>query len=929
LAALPSLPSFAVDDAKHGASSLYGLFGNPPSACRPFVRWWWNGNRIQADELIRELHVLKAAGVGGVEINAVKFPDNTDDLGVKSLQWLSDEWVDMLQLTFDEAKKLDMICDLAAGSGTPFGGDFLQGAERGQMMVTSVVRLEGPMRYETSAFHLLKDADPKIAFPYSGRIPHLVSLKLVPDLLDSTDQETDLSSGIDFNDTFLIDVPKGKHVLYALVRVDAFAGIVNGAPGASGPALNYLNANAVMKYLTHVSESIESRIGALSNNVRSLFSGSIQPEEANWTEDMADTFRARNGYDIMPCLPYILSAHRRGADMSPGFREMILRMYCDLEATKAEMLRERFGKTYVEWCRSLNVRSRLQACGGGFFSVEGVVQCDIPEGASWTANRLHRHDGKEMHGGDARRERAYGMINRYVASSARLSGKRLVGAEEMTDMYRGFNTTLELLKIGCDRNTIAGVTHSIFNGFNYSPAEAPFPGWIRHGAYYSERNNWWNYLKYLNDYRARVSAILQNTDMYADIALLPPAVDMPTATGDRDAPLPAEIDAPYRSLLWETIHKNGNGADDISESVILASKVKDGWMYCGKRKYHSIFLMGTERMQPAALAVLYDFVASGGQVFCLEKYPLRSLGWRYHDEYDREAEMWLAKLKAMHHRFVLLKKPDDDDFMAWYLDVQRKYRLKPFVAIEKPDEYMMVNRYIGDDRSEFFFFANLNPNRSCSTVIRFPKETTARRYGWIWDLTDGKRYRIDTARDGGFLLYLAPADSRLIVFDREEKGEWWDLLPADGRNGRTLTGWDVELRHSCEIFVDKTRMHVPEDLRNTQYVNFTGTVFYNKKFHVDHPQQVILNLGRVWGISEVKINGKPCGVCWYGDHLYDLSGKLKQGENELEIKVTTPMGNYIRTLAENTSGQQWINSQGSSEPKQSMGLAGPVSLYEG
>ena len=88
------------------------------------------------DELKRELHILKEAGIGGVEINPVKFPGNdTDDLGKKSLPWLSDEWIDMLKVAFDEAKSLDMTCDLIVGSGWPFGAEFLTGDERADVVV--------------------------------------------------------------------------------------------------------------------------------------------------------------------------------------------------------------------------------------------------------------------------------------------------------------------------------------------------------------------------------------------------------------------------------------------------------------------------------------------------------------------------------------------------------------------------------------------------------------------------------------------------------------------------------------------------------------------------------------------------------------------------------------------------------------------------
>ncbi|MDR1594511.1 MAG: hypothetical protein LBS43_08535, partial [Prevotellaceae bacterium] len=40
---------------------LYSLFCDPPVTAKPFVRWWWNGDKVTASELLRELDVLKDA----------------------------------------------------------------------------------------------------------------------------------------------------------------------------------------------------------------------------------------------------------------------------------------------------------------------------------------------------------------------------------------------------------------------------------------------------------------------------------------------------------------------------------------------------------------------------------------------------------------------------------------------------------------------------------------------------------------------------------------------------------------------------------------------------------------------------------------------------------------------------------------------------
>ena len=81
LQAAPTQAEKAQQQASSG-NTYYDQFRNPEAKYRPFVRWWWNGDKVNADELRRELHLLKDAGIGGVEINPVGFPGGADDLGI-------------------------------------------------------------------------------------------------------------------------------------------------------------------------------------------------------------------------------------------------------------------------------------------------------------------------------------------------------------------------------------------------------------------------------------------------------------------------------------------------------------------------------------------------------------------------------------------------------------------------------------------------------------------------------------------------------------------------------------------------------------------------------------------------------------------------------------------------------------------------------
>ena len=131
-AVLTALPLFATS-----SKSVWQAFQNPSDAYRPYVRWWWNGDRVDEAEIRRELNLLKEAGIAGVEINPISFPGRQEDaIGKKTLIWLSDEWIDMLGVAFDEAKKLGMTCDLIVGSGWPFGAENLPREERASVILT-------------------------------------------------------------------------------------------------------------------------------------------------------------------------------------------------------------------------------------------------------------------------------------------------------------------------------------------------------------------------------------------------------------------------------------------------------------------------------------------------------------------------------------------------------------------------------------------------------------------------------------------------------------------------------------------------------------------------------------------------------------------------------------------------------------------------
>ena len=710
-----------------------------------------------------------------------------------------------------------------------------------------------------------------------------------------------------------------------------------------------MDAVAVRHYLDHMTDAIEKRIGPLSGRIRALFIDSMELEGNNWTSDFAKVFKERRGYDLLPWLPFTMfevgrlgdvKSFEYGSKKSAKFEEEVNRVRFDFELTKAELLNERFYGTMSDWSKEKGLKTRAQAYGRGFFPLESSFNVDFPEGESWTTNWLKHKIGEEMGDEDYRRGRGYTMINKYVSSAAHLSGKRVVSAEEMTNTYKVFTTSLEFLKVGSDMSAISGITHSVWHGFNYSPLEAKFPGWIQYGTFHNERNTWWPYVKNLNDYRARIASQLQNADMYTDIAILPANYDMWTTMGVQTEPFPVKLNVPYTSLIWEAIHKTGGGADYVSEIILDNATVKNGKLCYGPKEYGTLFIVEVTSTTPQTLAKLEEFVKQGGRVFCVGKYPEKSLGYNNYETRDREIAEGVERLKSYKDNFVLLEKPEDGKYLEWYERVLDKYSMPHYITISNPDRFLLQDRYVTDDKSDIFIVMNAHMSEARETDITFPKSITSGKHAWIYDPSSGNRFPLKLDKSGKAHFRFGPSETYLIVFNKDGRSagkvpvlhnpvapvivsEAKDLAEANGPWNLTLhqphpdSTWTASL-DTLQDF---------KDMADTTFKNFMGTVVYKTTITLDGKNlPKYINLGKVADICEIKINGRDAGMMWFGERIYDISPYVKAGENTIEVKVTTLMGNYIQTLKDNRAAQRFVLRR--NQPYVSAGLIGPVKLYK-
>src|SRR5258705_2284154 len=112
------------------------------------------------------------------------------------------------------------------------------------------------------------------------------------------------------------------------------------------------------------------------------------------------------------------------------------------------------------------------------------------------------------------------------------------------------------------------------------------------------------------------------------------------------------------------------------------------------------------------------------------------------------------------------------------------------------------------------------------------------------------------------------------------------------------------------------------------WIKFSGVIVYRNNFMVDDKTKIQwMNLGKVFGISELFVNGNNAGAKWYGKRIYDIKELIREGNNNIEIKIVTTMGNYMKSLTENKIAQYWTNEERKIQPLEPTGLLGPVMIY--
>lgn len=845
---------------------VYRGFVNPPDNTRILMRWWWFGPAVEKPELERELRVMKAAGIGGVEIQPV-YPLELDnpETGFHNAPYLSDEFLSDIHFASATAKTLGLRVDVTLGSGWPYGGPN-----------TPVTQAAGRLRIERV---LASEGERSLPVPAIENGEKLIAAFLVPgDAKQFAEADITRISNFENGRAILPEVTSGSHTVLFFIASRTGQQVKRAGVGAEGFVLDHYDLAAVEHHLQAVGDRLMQGFG--DNPPYAVFSDSLEVYGSDWTEDFLSEFQKRRGYDLTPYLPALVG------DM--GRKTAAIRH--DWGKTLSELADEHYLMPIREWAHAHHTLFRSQTYGIPPVEMSSNNLVDLPEG----------EHGPEWRGFSAAR---------WASSACHLYGRPVTSTETWTWLHApSFRATPLDMKAEADLHFIEGINQLIGHGWPYSPPSAGEPGWRFYAsAAFNDHNPWFQVMPDVAKYLQRMSYLMRQGSPDNDLAIYLPTDDALTQfnAGGMDSrgnyrTVNLSIDESMDKLLGRTLIPQvldaGYNFDFIDDTAMAKAGVQ----------YKILIIPGVERMPLATLERVRQYVNKGGILIVTRRLP--SLAPGLQDENDSPKVQALARqifnASPQKARFV-----EDEQMLGSTL----KQMLTPDFAVENGNSLIgFVRRSftafvaMGAITKEFklgdlYFVANTS-NQAIDTQARL--RITGMAGEW-WDPFMGEAKPLYGTVDRDctkITLHLAPYESKVIVFKPGALQQ--RNLPLEQEKVIDISSdWKVTfegLKRTEEMPQLKSWTDDPQ----TQF--YSGTAVYEKT--VDVPGDFVadaIDFGKGEPVAPavmpngmrallespiresalVYVNGKVAGSVWHPPYEVPVGKYLHAGQNQLRVIV--------------------------------------------
>ena len=769
----------------------------------------------------------------------------------------------------------------------------------------------------------------------------------------------DISNKVDADGNIKWNVPEGKYIIMRFGYTGTGITVSTNSPGGGGLAIDYLSKEAFDLQYDHTAGKLLRIIKQTgSKSFRYLHDDSWELGAANWTHHFDKLFKEANGYSIIPYLPVLTGRIIESREVSNRF------LY-DFRRTIADLIGANHYKRFRDRAHADGLGIHPEGGGPHPAPIDALKNLginDIPMGEFWNRATTHRVAPESR------------LFVKQSASAAHIYGKTFAQAEGATSIGPHWEEDFAYLKPTFDRVYCEGLNRLVIHTFTHSPEEAGIPGnEYFAGTHFNPNVTWWKQAPAFLTWNSRLSLMLSQGLFVGDACFY---------YGDN---VPNQVPLKHiKEGLGE-----GYDYDECNTDVILnRMTTRNGKIYLPDgMSYEALVLPDRTGITPEVIAKLEELVKEGATI--LGPKPITSVGLRGAENAVAKVKkisdaMWgkapvapAGKLKygkgtiyvGENIRNVLLEKGIQPDFSyqcnrpeAFIDYIHRK--------ANSEDIYYVVNR---NERPEYF-------HASFRVESKTPE---------LWNPINGEIidcpvFSLENGRVS-MPMFLEPFGSILVVFRKDVKTHYEQLfrngeslfpgLPADTfaiapfipmNDGNLLftqageyllTSSTGETKHTTIDIPSEIRIKTPwivsfdpkwggpekisfneltlwNTNNNPGIRYYSGTAVYNNTFKIEPEQyknkRVYLDLGEMYNIAEVSINGKSAGVWWQPPFTGDITDFLENGVNTLEIKVVNLWPNRIvgdNFLPENKRYTQTnVIKFDKDYPLRPSGLAGPVTL---
>lgn len=903
-----------------GAQSLEDGFRSPAKEARPRFRWWWPGGAVTDAELARELAVMDAAGFGGAEIQPLgpNFANLTPAEKAAVDDYAEPSFFGHVKAAAAAAKARGMTLDYTFGSAWPSGGGWAIPPEKAFVELT-MARTEvkggatGPIKLavppRTRRLGALSSFDPRAKDPRAAdwparmdaqaRIVSVLALRgsapelspgakgamgfelypwrnvVSPGRLDPTTM-IDLTKVTSADGTLDWKAPPGDWQVFVFKQYASNVGVLGSAGKGPQLILDHMDPSAFAAHAARVGDPL----GVKPQGIRSTFVDSLElMQDLPWGRQFLAEFMKRRGYDLTRYLPLTLQ---------PGWMEAwnehwslpyfetkdstADRVRADYRRTVSDMMFDGFINPFVQWNRTHGLKAKFQAHGGAIDIVRGYGIVDIPE----TEDLVHEGDPYVM---------------RFARSGADLYGRRIVSAESLVWKDRPYDVTPDEMRRRADLIFAGGVNSMILHGMDYRIGDGEWPGWhafqpspfaLGFSTMFTESNPIWAGIPTFGRYLGRTQAVLQQGS---------PVVPVAYFYGQTGYFVGIEDAGAGKQAAEKAFLAGGYDFDRINPDAIADAKVVNRQLVAKSgARYPVLVLPPIDGIRAETAEAIARFAKAGLPVIFTDHSPTRDEGLADAERRDDRVRKAMA---------VAIKAGARTVPQTGVVQALRAGAIPANLTFTAADVsgLVYVQRKV-DKRLVTFVHNPAAAARDAGMVFHGIGGVTR------WNAMDGTIAPVSASGGDGATrvgLTLAAGESALLVFDPGERPVTVPQTAQVGSVDVPTSGWSLAVQgHAGRQPFQRNLGSIPlGDWRGVAGLErFAGKGVYRRQVDIDPTwlragTKVTLDLGQVHDVASVSVNGTELPPVIAGPFRFDLSGKLRNGRNDLVVTVFSTPNNAM------------------------------------